>query len=168
MDYNPTPVESPSGDSDTPPPTVAPVGAIVDHGDCVRRMTELEETISMLRAANVTLQTEQIQGSDSRLADFWAQAQELADNANHCEVFDQIAEALGGPSRIKEWTVTVTMMVSVPIMYTVDCEEKSAEDAEEYARDYVRNMSATDLEDYASWYDADADTYGMTCEAEEA
>jgi hypothetical protein len=131
-------------------------------------MTELEETISSLRGRIDILSNEQIQGSDSRLTDFWQKAQELADNANHCEVFDQIAEALGGPSRVKEWSVTVTMMVSVPIMYTVDCEEKSAEDAEEYAREYVRNMSASDLEDYAEWYDADADTYSMTCEAEEA
>jgi hypothetical protein len=131
-------------------------------------MTELEETISMLRAANVTLQTEQILGSDSRLADFWAQAQELADNANHCEVFDQIAEALGGPSRVKDWSVQVTLMVSIPVTYTVECEAKSSDEAEEYAKDYIRDFQVSDLEDYASWYDADADYYSIHCEAEEA
>ena len=168
MNNYPNPIESPSGDSDTPPPTVAPVGAIVDHGNCVKRMTELEETISSLRGRIDTLSNEQIQGSDSRLADFWAQAQELADNANHCEVFDQIAEALGGPSRIKDWSVSVIMMVSVPVTYEVNCEEKTAEDAEEYARDYVRNMSTTDLEDHADWWNAEVDTYSMDAEAEEA
>jgi hypothetical protein len=142
MDYIPTPPESPSGDSDTPPPTVAPVGAIVDHGDCVKRMTELEETISSLRGRIDILSNEQIQGSDSRLSDFWQKAQELADRANHCEVYDDIAEALGGPRREREFEVEFTFTQTITVT------ARDEESAEEYARDMLCNYTADDLYEY--------------------
>jgi hypothetical protein len=123
--------------------------------------TELFQQVSRLS-------NEQINGSDPRLADFWAEAQELADKAGHCQVFDDIAEALGGPSREKDYTVEVTMMVSVPITYTVETTARSAEDAEEYAREIVAYTSASDFEDYADWYSAEADTYSMHFETEES
>jgi hypothetical protein len=50
----------------------------------------------------------------------------------------------------------------------MDTEAKSAEEAEEWATDYVRSMNATDLEDSADWWSAEVDTYSMEAEAEEA
>lgn len=128
----------------------------------------IAERLNTARAEVVRLQTEQIQGSDHRLAEFWAKAQELADRANHCEVFDQIAEALGGPRREREYTITVDLMVSVPVSVTVSGSFRSEEDADDYARDYVRNMSGSEFEDqYTDWYSADADTYSMSVVVEE-
>jgi hypothetical protein len=42
---------------------------------------------------------EQIKGDDPRLAEFWAAAAKLATTAGHCETYDAIAVALGGPAR---------------------------------------------------------------------
>jgi hypothetical protein len=173
--------DTPPAEQETPPPTVAP--SIEDgwqynaqgfqryySGNVVQTMSERQfaDYTTALQESERKLKFEQIDGSDSRLTDFWEKAQELADNANHCEVFDTIAEALGGPSRVKEWSVTVTMMVQVPVSYQMDTEAKSAEEAEEWATDYVRSMNATDLEDSADWWSAEIDTYSMEAEAEEA
>lgn len=43
----------------------------------------------------------QITGDDLQLAEFWEKAHRYADNAGQCEVFDRIAEELGGPRRPK-------------------------------------------------------------------
>ena len=138
-------------------------------GNIVQTLSERQfaEYTTALQESERKLKFEQIMGDDPRLSDFWEKAQELADNANHCEVFDTIAEALGGPSRIKDWTVDVTLMVSVPVTYTVNCEAKNEDEAEEYAREIVRNVSSSDFEDCADWYSAEADTYSMSFDIEQ-
>ena len=96
--------EVPTGDTDTPPPTET------IHADCVTKLADQQVTISEMRGEIDRLRYTQIMGDDHRLADFWAKAQELADSANHCDVFDDLAEALGGPRRQREYTVTVPVM----------------------------------------------------------
>ena len=113
------PLESPSGDSDTPPPTET------IHAVCLADISGLQATIAELRARIDTLRNEQIMGDDHRLTDFWEKAQELADNAGHCSVYDEIAEALGGPARERDYDVTVTYSAT----YTVSARDpKSAID----------------------------------------
>jgi hypothetical protein len=58
---------------------------------------------------------DQIHGDDPRLTDFWELAQQRADQANFCEQYDILAEALGGPSREKEYTVHHAITVSVTV-----------------------------------------------------
>ena len=124
------PLESPSGDSDTPPPTVNP-----DHTDCKDMLYKSQATIAELRGRIDTLANEQISGDDYRLTDFWEKAQELATKANHCDVFDEMAEALGGPRRRKGYTVTL----SITGYINIDVEAVDAEDAFEIAREMYRN-----------------------------
>ena len=95
-------------------------------------------------------------GDDHRLTDFWAKAQELAERANHCEIFDDMVEALGGPRRRKDFEVSVSFTVTLPVTYTVTVDAIDEDEAIESAEDLVSNMSASDFEDYASWYDAEA------------
>lgn len=112
------------------------------------------------------LESEQIDGSDPRLADFWKKAQDLATEAGHCEIFDQIAEALGGPRRTREYLVNVTGYVTVPVTYSFTVEATDKDEANEQAQELFTDMDASDLEDYADWYNADLDTYSVQSEAE--
>jgi len=182
---NPTPFESPAGDSDTPPPT-APVHSDGWHytangferyqdgrpiatatADAIaEKLTNALELARTLGDRITRLESEQIDGSDPRLANFWAKAQELADNANHCEVFDNIAEALGGPRRTREYFVNVSGYVTVPVTYSFTVEASDPDEAREQAEELFSDMDASDLEDYADWYSADLDTYSVTSEAE--
>jgi hypothetical protein len=127
-----------------------------------------KDVIGALQTEVNALRTEQIVGSDPRLTDFWQTAMELADNANHCEVFDQIAEALGGPSRVKEYSVTVSFNMTVPVTVTVAVEARNEDDANDQALEMVRDQNPSEHEDYADWYDAELDRYSMSAEAEEA
>ena len=117
------------------------------------------EVIEAIRQENETLRTEQIVGSDPRLTRFWEQAQELATRANHCDVFDDMAEALGGPRRIKEYTVTTSVPVVVWVSLSTTVEATDEEQAEEYAYDNFRRMDL-DRGDYdindgeVDWSDA--------------
>lgn len=171
-----TPFESPAGDSDTPPPTAPLEGwhytangfERFTYGSPVATATPevIAANLNTARAEVVRLQTEQIDGSDPRLTDFWAKAQRLADDANHCEVFDNIAEALGGPRRTREYSVNVTGYVTVPVTYSFIVEATDPDEAREQAEELFTDMDATDLEDYADWYSADLDNYSITTEAE--
>lgn len=121
------PLESPSGDSDTPPPTET------IHADCVTKMADQQVTISELRGEIDRLRYTQIMGDDHRLTDFWEKAQELADRAGHCSVYDEIAEALGGPAREREYDVTVTYSAT----YTVTARDE--ESAIDYATELIED-----------------------------
>ena len=99
-------------EEETPPPTENPIDGVID---ALQRTASLENahanclaTNAELRAQIDTLRNDQIMGDDYRLTDFWEKAQELADRAGHCSVYDEIAEALGGPAREREYDVTVT------------------------------------------------------------
>lgn len=121
---------------------------------------EFRVTISNLR-------TEQIQGDDPRLADFWAKAQELADKANHCEVFDQIAEALGGPSRFKEFEVTVDFYVTVPVSLSISVEARDEYDACEQAIELAQGYGPSDLENNADFWNSEIQRDTFEAEASE-
>ena len=126
-----------------------------EHNNCeaiIKRLTQERDTFI---EETHRLRTEQIDGSDPRLATFWERAQELADNANHCEVFDQIAEALGGPSRVKEFVVTLYFTAS----WSTTVEARSEEDAIEQAREsFGYNADEGDFEN------VDEDRYNATAE----
>ena len=92
----------------------------------VRSLNLEEYTVRRLR-------DEQIDGSDNRLTDFWAKAQELADKAGHCRVFDEMAEALGGPGRERDYTVTFTYTGT----FTVSA--RSEDEAVEFAREGIQD-----------------------------
>lgn len=77
------------------------------------REVELEREVTRLQEQVSRLQTEQIRGSDPRLTDFWEQAQSIADDAEYCEVFDNLAEELGGPRRKRSFTFNVTLSVEI-------------------------------------------------------
>ena len=96
-------------------------------------IAELTAQVAILTERVTALRSEQIDGSDQRLANFWSRAQELADRAGHCDVFDDIAEALGGPGREAEFEVTISVSACV----TVTARDK--ESAEESACEIVSN-----------------------------
>lgn len=162
-------------DNETIPPTdgneSVPTVPVFEHNNCEAIIAELKSDAQRLGASLTEareeltrLRTEQIDGSDPRLADFWAKAQELADNANHCEIFDEIAEALGGPSRVKEYEVVVSFQVTVPVTYTVTVEARNDDEAIEQAEERIGYYGADHFEDDADWYNAEVDTYSVSSE----
>lgn len=119
------------------------------------RLNINDSTIERLTARVNTLESEQITGDDYRLADFWAKAQELADEAGHCDVFDQIAEALGGPARVKEYQVTLSFTAT----WSTTVEARDESDAIEQARESFRyNADEGDFEN------VDEDRYNAEAE----
>jgi hypothetical protein len=117
-------------------------------GDSIAELNRLwaqlvlrDDTIRSLKTEVDSLRYTQIKGDDPRLSDFWAEAQELATRANHCEVYDDIAEALGGPRRIREYSVTVSVPVTVWVTMSTAVEASDETEAEEYAYDNFRQMS---------------------------
>jgi hypothetical protein len=145
------PLESPPGDSDTPPPTVNtdhapngfPDGWHVD-GTGFKRIYSANtvQTLDAQEFAKYTtsllnehrkLVHEQIMGDDHRLTEFWEKAQELADRAGHCSVYDEIAEALGGPARERDYDVTVTYTA------TWSVSARDAQSAIDYATEAIED-----------------------------
>ena len=128
------------------------------HADCVAKMTDQQETISNLWGRIDTLNSEQIEGSDHRLSNFWAKAQELATEANHCDVFDQMAEALGGPRRLKGYTITLAISGYINIdVEAVDAEDAMEQASEAYRNGYVDNNFG-DLDGVdEDWYNAEVE-----------
>lgn len=114
-------------EEETPPPTET------IHADCVTKMADQQVTISELRGEIDRLRNEQIMGDDHRLTDFWEKAQELADRAGHCSVYDEIAEALGGPARERDYDVTVTYTAT----YTVSA--RDPESAIDFATEMIED-----------------------------
>jgi len=150
-DQDNTPLESPSGDSDTPPPPAE------IHADCVTKLADQQVTIAELRGEIDRLRYTQIMGDDHRLTDFWAKAQELAERAHHCEIFDDMVEALGGPRRRKNFDVDVSFTVTIPVSYTISVDAVDEEEAIESAIDMVAGMDASDFQRDAMWYAAEMD-----------
>lgn len=75
-----------------------------------RREVDLSREVATLREEAERLRTAQIKGSDPRLREFWEEAQEAATRADYCEVFDRLADELGGPTRYVEVEVTVNIL----------------------------------------------------------
>jgi hypothetical protein len=128
-------------------PTVEQGGAEYVIGNSIEELNRLWALLATARTnadhlANevARLKTEQIHGDDPRLSDFWAKAQELADRGNHCEVFDEIAEALGGPTRYHEYDCEVTVPVSGYTTITVSVEARDEDSASEMAIEEARQM----------------------------
>jgi hypothetical protein len=140
--------EVPTGDTDTPPPTETipngfPDGWHVD-GTGFKRIysantvqtldaQEFAKYTTSLLESHRKLVHEQIMGDDHRLTEFWEKAQELADNAGHCSVYDEIAEALGGPARERDYDVTVTYSAT----YTVSA--RDPESAIDFATEMIED-----------------------------
>ncbi|CAQ03352.1 hypothetical protein ACR8AL_07505 [Clavibacter sepedonicus] len=99
------------------------------------RIVELTEA---LRAAR----SEQIRGDDPRLMEFWAAAQEAATEAEHCDVFDDLAEALGGPRRSKDYDVVMYVRATIRVTDTVSA--TSSDEAEQIAEAEISTGSLLD------------------------
>lgn len=89
--------------------TVDPVALTLGELD------DLRAQVATLTAENDRLKLSQISGDDPRLTDFWDKANELASNAGHCSVYDELAEELGGPGRVKSYDFTVDVTVTVTV-----------------------------------------------------
>ena len=147
------PLETPSGDSDTPPPTERYLSrgdglifdnntgntfkghdlTVVELNQLERRAMSFEHELTTALEKIRGLRNEQIMGDDHRLTEFWEKAQELADRAGHCSVYDEIAEALGGPARERDYDVTVTYSAT----YTVSA--RDPESAIDFATEMIED-----------------------------
>lgn len=103
------------------------------------------------------LRDEQISGDDDRLADFWAKAQELADKAGHCQVFDEMAVALGGPGRQRDYTVDIMVPITVMARFSYTVTARNDADAQDDALEMARQEAMYNLQDYIDLDDARAD-----------
>lgn len=108
---------------------VAELTERVRHTETVR---ENWRTLAIERQQTIeALHNNQIEADDPRLSEFWKRAHEVATNAGHCRVFDDLVEELGGPPRTTTFDVeievsltrTVTLSVEAPMNAdTVDIE----------------------------------------------
>jgi hypothetical protein len=113
------------------------------------RIAELESTVESLRDTVRRLSNEQIDGSDSRLEDFWRKAHDAATRADHCQIFDQLCEELNGPSRRVEVDVTVTLThVFTAMMSRTDYDDGdySNIDPSDYIDRYSIDVSEVEIE----------------------
>lgn len=134
----------------TPASYVADIAQAHDLAILENKNRDLRTQVAQLRSALDSTNYDQIKGSDHRLQEFWAEAQRLADEAGHCEVFDNLAEALGGPRRNRSGHVHVTATVSWLVQ---------VDDVEDYSGDDLSFDNAN--EDTITWGDPDATDHCM-------
>lgn len=134
-------------------------------------LTRATERIATLEDEARRLRFEQItDGSDHRLTEFWAKAQQVAIDAGFCSEFDRISESLGGPARRLSWSGTavyrVTVAIPVPVYGVATPDEVESHTMEYEAdrydilsalKDAVESMSTYDIDDYS-----DADEVEVT------
>jgi len=105
-----------------------------------------QETITSLRQERFTLLNEQIvDGSDSRLDTFWANAQEKASDENYCGEFDRMAELLGGHRR--NYAVTVSVTFDIIVNIEAQDEDTALEDVNEMNHSDIENV----IGDLSAW-----------------
>ena len=126
-----------------------------------------EQLREQLRAENQRLmreierlRTEQVRANDPRLTDFWEQAARAADDADHCQEYDNLAEALGGPRRNADYTVRLRVNFYVDVNVTSnrradrDAIQEALDDDWDYVMEQVQeaasNLDSSDIETY-SW-----------------
>lgn len=141
--------------------TVKPENAAEALTNFYRDQARLVAEISKLR-------DEQISGDDDRLADFWAKAQELADKAGHCQVFDEMAVALGGPGRQRDYTVDIEFPVTVMARFSYTVTARNDADAQDDALEMARQEARYNLTDYVDLDEADIEFSEATIDSYEA
>jgi hypothetical protein len=77
--------------------------------------------------------------SDHRLQPVWEAAHRAANDAGHCEVFDELMDEIGAPRRQRDQEIEITLTFNTTI--TV-----SATDEDE-ARDLIGNLSDGEVAD---------------------
>lgn len=116
-------------------------------------LSELQRTQAELEAAQraneelrrqlVAKSTEQItDGADPRLEQFWSLAGDAADDADFCDEYDKIAEAMGGPVRERDWDVEHRVTLTVFITRTVRARDE--DDACERAMEAITHSDVID------------------------
>lgn len=110
------------------------------------RVLALETLLSDTQSALETANGQIIDGSDPRLEMFWERAGRIADNADFCEEYDRMADAMNGPRRLREFEVTAQIEVTINVTRTIE-----ARNANE-ARDEVTGgyFESSDLIDHIS------------------
>lgn len=99
----------------TPASYVADIAQAHDLAILENEARTLRAQLAQVRERLAVLNFDQIKGDDHRLTEFWAEAQRLADEAGHCQVFDNLAEALGGPRRITSGVVCVQVTLHLDV-----------------------------------------------------
>lgn len=100
-----------------------------------------------------SLRSEQIKGSDNRLAEFWQEAKDIATREGFCTEYDRLAEELGGPRRSYDYAVDVEVTLTTRITVSV-----SARDTDE-AISEVEGWDESEILDYA--YSSLTDYYSV-------
>jgi hypothetical protein len=107
-------------------------------------IARLNSENATLRLMVGTLQNEQVKADDPRLSDFWELAHRFANNAGYCEVFDRIADELGGPRRQKTYTVRHSATVSMTVEFET---EQTVSDPDDLETDFDSDAFDTALRD---------------------
>lgn len=131
-------------------------------------LTRATERIGTLEDECRVLRYSQIEGSDSRLSDFWDKARRIAEHAGFCTEYDKIAMALGGPARMLDWSgvvnVQVTVTVPVPVGGTATPEEVENHTMDYSVDEYEVWDALTDAMDSMTRHDIndhEMDTYSL-------
>jgi hypothetical protein len=142
--------------------------ALHSRSELEAALTRATERIGTLEDEARKLRFDQIEGSDSRLTEFWEKARRIAETAGFCTEYDRIAMALGGPARMLDWSgvvnVAVTVTVPVPVGGTATPEEVENHTMDYSVDDYdvweavegaISNMTRHDITDH------EMDTYSL-------
>jgi len=110
---------------------------VTSEAQVIAQLTEQVATLTE-RIRVLTEQSQrQISADDWRLTDMWARAAELADEAGHCSVYDDLVRRLGGIPREREYEITFYAS------QTVTVSASDADSAMQVADEYI---------DDSNWY----------------
>lgn len=101
-----------------------------------RQNMELTARVLSLETELRAAQYDQItDGADHRLERFWEKAGRIADHADFCDEYDRMAEAMNGPRRERDYTVTMDVTLRVRVTRSVSATDDDG--ACDYATDVL-------------------------------
>lgn len=105
------------------PPVTDRRAGMFDYELMQREVTGLRAEIARLRDTQIT------DGSDPRLVTFWERVGRIADNADFCEEYDRIAEAMNGPRRERDYYVTLEVTIHVTMRESATSDDEAGDKA---------------------------------------
>lgn len=113
------------------------------------RVAVLEAEVTRLREAQIT------DGGDPRLVEFWEKAGRIADHADFCQEYDRLAEAMNGTPRMRDWTVSADVTITLRMHLSVTA--RNDEEAEQEAQDRIDSSDVIEAIRNTGWDDISFD-----------
>ncbi len=113
------------------------------------KVAELEAEVARLRYEQIT------DGGDVRLVEFWEKAGRIADHADFCQEYDRLAEAMNGTPRMRDWSVSADVTITLRMHLSVSA--RTQEEAEQEAQDRLDSSDVIEAIRDTGWDDISFD-----------